>query len=315
VSLGAESVTASGVRRIDGYTLSLIVATVLWGVTTAISKRAVDEVAPLTLLPIQLAISVTALTARELLRGRRPLAQRQPGLGRLAALGILNPGLAYALSLIGLTQVTTSLSVLIWAVQPVMILLFAVVLLRERIEPATGWCTAVAMAGVGLVVFQPDNRATTMGVVLTLCAVVAGSLFTVLSTRALTGVDLGSAILAQQGVALVLALVIGALSWVVDGVPPLGDVSAVGWVSAIAGGLLSYSLASSLYIHGLSGVSADYAAVFVNLIPVFGVAAGVVALHDRLQSRQWLGGVVIVGAVAAVTAVRMRQSRGQLASS
>jgi hypothetical protein len=37
---------------------SLVVAAACWGVATAISKRASDEIAPLTLLPIQLAMSV-----------------------------------------------------------------------------------------------------------------------------------------------------------------------------------------------------------------------------------------------------------------
>lgn len=309
-----ETTTADVRRRIDGFTLCLIVATVIWGASTAVSKRAVDEIAPLTLLPIQLAVSVATLAAAMAAGGVRPWGRRTAQVRRLALLGILNPGLAYALSLLGLTQITASLSVLIWAAQPVMILLFAVLLLRERIAAATGWCTVVAMVGVGLVVFQPDNSATTFGVVLTLGAVVAGSLFTVLSTRVLVGVALRDVVLAQQTVALCLAVVVGGVSWVVDSPPQLGEVSIVGWLSAVSGGVLSYALASSLYIHGLSGVSADYAAVFVNLIPVFGVAAGVVALGERLEPRQWFGGAIIIVAVAAVTRFRIVQARRQLAS-
>ena len=299
-------------RRHDGYTAALVVATVIWGASTVVSKRAVDEVAPLTLLPIQLLVSVTTLAVTMAIGGSRPWARHTPRVRRLALLGVLNPGLAYALSLIGLTQITASLSVLIWAAQPVMILIFAVVILRERIAAATGWCTAVALCGVGLVVFEPSSGATTLGIVLTLLAVVAGSLFTVLSTRHLVDVPIRDVVLAQQSVALVLAIVVAGASWVLDEVPDLGAVSAVGWISTASGGVLSYALASSLYVHGLSGVSADYAAVFVNLIPVFGVGAGFVALHERLEPRQWLGGALIVAAVAAVTRFRIVQSRGQL---
>jgi drug/metabolite transporter (DMT)-like permease len=54
--------------------------------------------------------------------------------------------------------------------------------------------------------------------------------------------------------------------------------------------------------------------VFVNLIPVFGVAAGVVALGERLEPRQWFGGAIIIVAVAAVTRFRIVQARRQLAS-
>jgi probable blue pigment (indigoidine) exporter len=296
-------------RRVDGYTAALVVATVIWGASTVVSKRAVDEVAPLTLLPIQLLVSVATLALTMAIGGSRPWARHTPRVRRLALLGVLNPGLAYALSLIGLTQITASLSVLIWAAQPVMILIFAVVILRERIAAATGWCTVVALCGVGLVVFEPSSGATTLGIVLTLLAVVAGSLFTVLSTRHVVDVPIRDVVLAQQSVALVLAIVVAAASWVLDEIPDLG---AVWWISTASGGVLSYALASSLYVHGLSGVSADYAAVFVNLIPVFGVGAGFVALRERLEPRQWIGGALIVAAVAAVTRFRIMQSRRQL---
>lgn len=44
----------------------------------------------------------------------------------MAWLGVLNPGLAYLLGLIGRSQISASLSVLLWAVEPVAILGIAV---------------------------------------------------------------------------------------------------------------------------------------------------------------------------------------------
>ena len=49
---------------------------------------------------------------------------------------LLNPGLAYALSLIGLTMISASASVLIWAIEPILILLLAGLVLGERPGPA-----------------------------------------------------------------------------------------------------------------------------------------------------------------------------------
>ena len=69
---------------------------------------------------------------------------------RLAALGVLNPGLAYALGLLGLTSISASMSVLLWVTEPVLIVVLAVLLLREHI-PATLVATmAVAVLGVPL---------------------------------------------------------------------------------------------------------------------------------------------------------------------
>jgi drug/metabolite transporter (DMT)-like permease len=46
---------------------------------------------------------------------------------------VLNPGIAYALSLNGLVSITASLAVLLWALEPILILILASVFLGERI--------------------------------------------------------------------------------------------------------------------------------------------------------------------------------------
>ena len=113
---------------------ALIAAAGCWGVGTVVSKQVVDDVTPLTLLPVQLTVSCAFLLVVALIR-REPLVWTPP-VRRLAALGVLNPGIAYALGLIGLTTITASMSVLLWALEPVAILLLAALVLRERIPRA-----------------------------------------------------------------------------------------------------------------------------------------------------------------------------------
>jgi EamA-like transporter family len=96
---------------------ALVAAAGCWGTGTVASKQVVDDVAPLTLLPVQLAVSCAFLLVVALAR-REPLIWTPP-VRRLAALGVLNPGIAYALGLIGLTTITASMSVLLWALGPV----------------------------------------------------------------------------------------------------------------------------------------------------------------------------------------------------
>ena len=116
------------------------------------TKQVIDDVAPLTLLPIQLAASTAFLLIVATVR-REPLAWTAP-LRRLAGLGVLNPGLAYALGLVGLTTITASLSVLLWAAEPVLIMLLAVLVLRERIPPASAF-PRCRTGRVLFVVYQP----------------------------------------------------------------------------------------------------------------------------------------------------------------
>src|SRR4051794_41624402 len=118
---------------------------------------------PVTLLATQLGVSVAFLLVVARLRGER-LASGPDGrlLGRL---GLLNPGLAYALGLIALTQMSASLAVLLWAVEPILILGLAAVVLRERPGPAFLPLSSVAVAGVAIVLYDPSFSGAAAGVV------------------------------------------------------------------------------------------------------------------------------------------------------
>lgn len=136
--------------------LGLILAAASWGLGTVISKRALEELPPLTLLPIQLAASLLVLAVLMRHRGL-PFrdTEASPILGRL---GLLNPGLAYSLSLLGLVSISASLSVLLWAIEPLLILFLAVAFLGERVTPAVVGLSLVALAGMLLVVYDPTSR-------------------------------------------------------------------------------------------------------------------------------------------------------------
>ena len=73
----------------------VLAAAACWGTGTVVSKQVVDDVAPLTLLPVQLVASCVFLLVVALVRSE-PFAWTPP-VRRLAALGVLNPGIAYAL--------------------------------------------------------------------------------------------------------------------------------------------------------------------------------------------------------------------------
>ena len=124
--------------------LALVLAAACWGLGTVLSKAALDEVPPLTLLPIQLASSLVILG---LLMRRYHVPLRGSGPALLGRLGLLNPGLAYALSLVGLLTITASLSVLLWALEPLLILFLAAVFLGERFGPIRYLAAALVAAG------------------------------------------------------------------------------------------------------------------------------------------------------------------------
>lgn len=274
------------------HALLLLLATACWGCGTVLSKQVLDRgVAPLTLLALELIASCLLLSVGMLVLRIRPAPG--PGLLKLAPLGVLNPGLAYALGLLGLVTVSASMSVLLWATEPVLIMVLAVLVLREQVASATVVAVAAALAGVLLVIYRPGLTGDPLGIALTVGAVTACASYTVLTRHLLLDDGSLTVVLTQQLAALTFALLLAGISsatGISDIVLPR-DAST--WGLAAASGSIYYGLAFWFFVSGLRGVPASIAGAFLPLIPVFGLGAAFL-VGDRLLQRQWLGATLVV---------------------
>ena len=275
--------------------LALVLAAACWGLGTVVSKRALEEIPSLTLLPIQLATSLIVLVGLMRFRGISLRGGDAPRL--LGRLGVLNPGLAYALGLLGLVTISASLSVMIWALEPLMILVLAALVLRERIRGLIA-ISAVAVAGMVLVLYDPASSGQLPGVVLSLAGVGCCAVYTIIARRWIGASDSTAQVVArQQAYALAFALIVLIGASVLAGGFQLPASTPIAWVSALASGVLYYAAAYWLYLSALRGVPASLAAISFYLIPVFGVAGGLTLLHEQFEARQWIGVAVVLVAV------------------
>jgi len=292
-----RDVSASIGRR-DLVLLTLAAAS--WGVGTVVSKRAVEEIPPFTLLPIQLAASLAVLLVLMLVSGM-PLRGSPPILSRL---GILNPGIAYALGLAGLTWISASLSVLLWALEPLLILVLAGVFLREGITARLIALSLVAASGMALILAEPASVGQWPGVVLTLIGIGCCAAYTIVARRFVGASDsTAQVVLAQQAYALGFAAVVGVAAALLGGANGT-VITPLGLASATASGVLYYAAAYWFYLSALRTVPASVAASSFYLIPVFGVAAGSLLLGDRLEPVQWIGVGIVAVAVVLIASGR-----------
>ena len=211
----------------------LALAAACWGLGTVVSKRAIDEISPFVLFPIQLVGGLVAL-ALVMRRAGLLLVGSPPLLGRL---GILNPGLAYALGLIGLTSISASLYVLLWALEPLLILVLAGLFLGEGITRRFTLLSAIAAVGMGLVVYQPATSGQWPGVALTLAGVGCCAAYTVIARRWVGTADsTAQVVLAQLAYALAFAAVLALTIGVVGGDLRWSGVSQAALVAAVGSG-------------------------------------------------------------------------------
>lgn len=287
------------------FTVSMVLAAACWGLGGVMTKSVLADVPPLTLLAAQLVVSVVflwAVVAAQKLR----LPQRRDIL-RLGLTGLLNPGLAYTFSLIGLTLTTASMSALLWGTEPILILILAGLILRERLTPTLVGLAAIAMFGMVMILGLGGSGGSWLGNALILAGVACCAYYTVITRRLAADADPLLVIAVQQTFALIWALAI----WPVELLR--GETAVISlstWLWAAISGLTYYAFAFWFYIVGLKQVPASTAGQFLNLIPIFGVAGATIFLGERLGPAQWLGAILILAAVMGI--VRGQQQRESL---
>lgn len=290
-------------RSISGIApiLFLVAAAALWGIATVISKDVLGSVQPITFLLIQLVPSVCVLWA-VVLSTRTSLSL--PVLP-LAALGVLNPGVSYTLSMLGLSATTASVATLLWAAEPALIVLVAWLLRVERVSPRFLIATVAAAGGVVLVsglIEGGDLRANNIaGPGLILAGVLCCALYTVLMRRLASTYDPLAATAVQQTAGMLWAAAI----WPFEGHGGQGALAAIPNEVLAAGalsGFMYYGAAFWLYLSALRSVSATTAGIFLNLTPFFGIATAWIVLGERLTPLQWAGGAVIITSVIVLLA-------------
>ena len=290
--------------RPQGSTLALIGAAASWGLATAVSKRAVAEFPPLILLTVQLAVSLAALA---ILMRWRGISWRTPGIPPLLIwLGVLNPGAAYLLGLLGLVSISASLAVLLWAAEPILILLLAAVVLHEPVGRRLIAMSFLAALGMAILVADPSVSGGLVGVLLTLAGVACCAVYTIVARRLIGAADGTVPVVAGQQLAALLVIGGVTAAFVATRNLVVPAATAVGWLSAGLSGLLYYAVAYWLYLSALRHVPASIAAASFYLIPAFGLVASFALLGERLSAQQLVGVGIVAIAVVGILGVTLR---------
>lgn len=290
--------------------MALVLAAACWGAATVITKHVLTDIPPLTLLVLQLTISVSFLWM--IVFAQRLRLPQRGDIVRIGGIGILNPGLAYTFGLLGLSSTTASMSTLLWAAEPILILVLAWLILRERLTRRLIAFSLLAISGVVLVAridVGVDQTSLVLGNGLILIGVACCALYTVLTRRMLTNLDPLLIVILQQTLALAWALAIWPVEWARGEAVGLTTISLATWGWATLSGVLYYALAFWCYIIGLKQLPASTVGMFLNLIPIFGVGGAYLFLGERLTVVQWIGGGLIL---LAVVMVLRRQREGAM---
>lgn len=280
---------------------ALVLAAALFGIAVTGVKYALGGFDPITLLAVGLAAATIALWTVVLLRGYRPVGD----VWWVALLGLFEPALAYLAENVGLARTSAANGALVSSLESVFVVVLAAIFLRERITPLV--TAAVALALLGLAVLEGSSRFAGPGAgdLIVAGGVLSAASYTIVAKRMSVDTDPLSLTACQFAVGTVVVLPIAAASWGTRTEALPAHVPMKFWCAAVLVGILGYAASFLLYNYAIVRVDAAPAGIIVNLIPVFGLLAAVVWLHDTLTAGRVIGALLIGLSVVIFTVVEL----------
>lgn len=284
--------------------LALTAATLCFGAGAVLSKIALDYFSPFTLLSVQLCASVVVLWLVSY-KQMRVLSVGKHWLP-LMGIGIINPGLGFLFALLALNYTSASMASLIWATQPILILVLAWFVLGERPNMKLLLCCCLAIAGAVVIAVSAasSGNATLLGNALALLSAFCVACYVVLMRRVALSLPpmVITAVLQTAALGFSLAVLPIGLSFLPQ---PAIEIPTGIFFIAISSGVIYYGLAFWLYNSGIRRLSAGIAGLFLNLTPVFTIVLAFLILSERLTIAQWAGSVLVLASVIGMSLVSL----------
>jgi drug/metabolite transporter (DMT)-like permease len=265
--------------------LTLILAGLLWGLGFPLGKVALRETDAAHLVLLRFAFAslaaapflVRSAEARRLFRNPAVLAS-----------GALY-GLAFLVQFEGLSRIDVSLAALLVGAMPALIAV-AARLLGDPVSRLSWIGVAAATLGAALIAGRPGPNGSSLGVILSLLALLIFLAWLMLLRRAPKPSDP----LALPAVTMVVAAAtLLPVALALHGAPNL-LLSPAAWGAVSGQGLFCSFLATAAWQYGAARVSHATSGVFINLEPLMGSVIGVALFGDALTASLVAGGTLIV---------------------
>lgn len=258
----------------------------LWGTTYLTTTELLPPDRPL------LAAVARALPAGLLMVAFTRTLPRGEWWWRSLVLGVLNFGAFFSLLFVSAYRLPGGVSATLGAINPLIVALLAVLILREPNRPRTWLAALFGLAGVAMLVLTPGAAYDAVGVVAGLASgtsIAFGTALTKKWGRPVGLVPFTGWQLSWGGLVLLIPML------VLEGLPAslsLPNIAGYVWLIT-AGAVVSYLL----WFRGLLALPATQVSVLGFLAPLMATALGWAVLSESLTWLQALGAVVIVGSV------------------
>ncbi|ANU38910.1 DMT family transporter [Vibrio scophthalmi] len=278
----------------------LLGLSLLWGGSFFFVGVAVQELPPLTIVTLRVGLAAITLWLVVLVSGIR--LPSGPKVWRsFLGMGLLNNVIPFALIVWGQTQIASGLASILNAATPIFAVVVAGILLPdERITPLK--CLGVALGFVGVVVMIGVPASSDVSNVLPQLAIIGAALsysFAGVYGRRFKGFGINP-ILTAAGQVTASTLVLLPITFVVEGVPNIANVSSNIWGAIVGLAIISTAVAYILYFKILERSGATNVLLVTLLVPVSAILLGSLFLNETLQTIHFVGMALIALGLSAI---------------
>lgn len=269
----------------------LMVCNVVWALNVVISKLAVDD---LGVPPIFYAALRSLLVVAALLPFLRKLP---PDPVRVLLVGLAISGGSFALLFVGLETASPSAAGIVGLSGAPLTVLFAILILKEKVRWRRGLGIALTFAGVLFAVASPSGMESGIGLVYVFAASVIGALGSVFFKRIEIGAVEMQAWAGLASVVLLFPLSLGTESG------QIAAIEAAPWAvagCAIFAGIAVSVGAHSIYYHMLQKHDANMLVPLTLLTPLLTIGFGAWLTGDPIGPRLLIGAGMAVLGVAII---------------
>ena len=296
-----------------GPHLRLIGMAVLWGASWPAGRIIAQSMPPLAGACLRFLLAAMVLLPWLYAAGgmgqlKTWSTQRWLGMAAAGATGVFGYA-AFFLS--GLQHLPAGKAALVITLNPVMTLLMAAWLFKERLNALIALGMTLAVIGAVVVLshgnpFELLHGAVGMGELLILGCVVCWVLYTLIGRWMLTGVDALSTTAVTSTIGAIFLLM---ASLVVEG--PTAFIQAThsgstAWTALLFLAFGATALAYAWYFDGVKALGAGAASGYITLVPLFGVLIAALMLGETIDTPMLLGGAMAIAGTAIMNWGRAR---------
>jgi drug/metabolite transporter (DMT)-like permease len=271
--------------------LSGLTAATIWGGMYVVSKVVMAVIPPFSLIVTRLILGILTLALIMVVRKSWKVSRRQ--FWQIFGVGLVGYGISLSFQFVGTNLSTAANGSLVTSTTPAFVLLFAAVLLAEKITPRRLLALGIATLGV-VAVINPRNAALSpsffWGNICLVAAALTWALYSVLIRKVTRDTNVITTTLIAFIGGLPICLPLGGWELITHQFGTIG-IGVVGGILFL--GIISTALAMYLWNTAFSLLDAGVASLTFFAQPVVGILLSVLFLNEHITPLFVAGGVLI----------------------